>query len=87
MSPIYCNFKLIADNSRYSLQRYGIPDIPGCPSILIDLKGYDRDHNDEKYVFFCRNNTQLFERLQQKVKQVQQKNSLLRPPSLRNGVL
>lgn len=74
---------LIPDPNRYSLQRYGVPDQAhiGCPSILIDLKGYD--HNaDVKYVFFCRENTRLFDRLQQKVNQ--QKNSLHRPSSIRS---
>ena len=75
-------FQLTPDNSRYSLSRYGLPDIPGCPSILINLKGYDTTHGDATYVFFCRNNTQLFDRLQAKIKQVQQ-NKSFRPVSIR----
>jgi len=73
---------LTPDNSRYSLSRYGLPDIPGCPSILINLKGYDASHTDATYVFFCRNNTTLFDRLQAKIKQVQQ-NKSFRPVSIR----
>jgi len=73
---------LTPDNTRYSLSRYGLPDIPGCPSILINLKGYDASHTDATYVFFCRNNTTLFDRLQAKIKQVQQ-NKSFRPVSIR----
>ena len=77
------NFQLIPDPNKYSLQRYGVPDQThiGCPSILIDLKGYDSLHTDVKYVFFCRDNKRLFDRLQQKVNQ--QKTNHHRPSSIR----
>ena len=76
-------FQLIPDPNKYSLQRYGVPDQAhiGCPSILIDLKGYDSLHGDVKYVFFCRDNKRLFDRLQQKVNQ--QKTNHHRPSSIR----
>lgn len=77
---------LLPDSSRYSLQRYGVPDIP-VPAILIDLKGYDRDHDNAQYVFFCRNNSALFERLQDKVKQSQKKTSTIRASSIRSTPL
>lgn len=75
---------LIPDPNKYSLQRYGVPDQGhiGCPSILIDLKGYDSLHADVKYVFFCRDNKRLFDRLQQKVNQ--QKTNHHRPSSIRS---
>lgn len=81
---INITFQLIPDPNKYSLQRYGVPDQAhiGCPSILIDLKGYDSLHADVKYVFFCRDNKRLFDRLQQKVNQ--QKTNHHRPSSIRN---
>lgn len=64
---------LFPDKNKYSIQRYGVPDI-SIPSILIDLKGYG-GRDDSKYVFYCKDNTRLYEKLRSKIDQAQKRTS------------
>lgn len=64
---------LFPDKTKFSIQRYGVPDIK-IPSILIDLKGYG-GRDDSKYVFYCKDNTRLYEKLRNKIDQAQKRTS------------
>lgn len=72
---------LFPDKTKYSIQRYGVPDIK-IPSILIDLKGYN-GRDDSKYVFYCKENTRLYEKLRSKIDQAAKRTSSIQ--SMANG--
>ena len=72
---------MFPDKTKYSIQRYGVPDI-NIPSILIDLKGYN-GREDSKYVFYCKENTRLYEKLRSKIDQAAKRTSSIQ--SMPNG--
>lgn len=56
---------LYPDSNSFYVVRYGVPDIKD-PAILFEVKGYGNSP-DAKYLFYCKENEQLYEQLQKKI--------------------
>ena len=69
-------------NTKYGVQRYGVPDID-IPSILIDFKGFN-GNADSKYIFYCKENQRLHEKLKSKIETAQKRSSSLPSNAMNN---